>query len=365
MSEHGGNREEIADYLGINKSDLIDFSANINPLGLSENLLNVLKKNITELQHYPDIKYRKLKKAIANYHGVSSSYVFPGNGEAEVIYLLAQVLRPRHVLLLAPTFSEYEKAFNLVGSRFSYFYLNEEEGFEINPINFFEFLDNNSQIDCICLCNPNNPTGKVISKKLLTQLLGRCSVDNISLILDEAFIDFLPNTSDFTMIDELTNSDNLYILRSLTKFYAIPGLRLGYLLTHNVNTLQKMALYKIPWSINILADVIGQNILFDESFQIQTHNFINTERQRLQNELEKFHQIKVYSSSANYLLLKVTDISEFRNKLLNKRILIRSCSNYRGLTSNYYRVAVKSVEDNQYLIEAITEVCRNETDSNS
>ncbi|WEG72744.1 threonine-phosphate decarboxylase CobD [Vagococcus intermedius] len=357
MSKHGGNREEVAELMGISSESLIDFSANINPLGLSKQLVRELREKIPELIHYPDSEYRKLKQVLSIHHQLASNQILPGNGEAEIIYLLAQAMRPQHVLLLAPTFSEYEEAFSLVKSKFTYFDLLEEELFKLNDSRFRQVLKETPEIDCICLCQPNNPTGQLLTKEWLLTLLAYCDEKNISLILDEAFMDFIPNSENYTLIKAINKSKNLFILRSLTKFYALPGLRLGYIVTDNQDIIESMKEYQVPWSINTLADYAGQVVFNDPAYQKATLDLVEKEKVYLETELKKIAAVTVFPSSVNYILLKITEPKTVKEQLLKAGLLIRSCSNYRGLDGTYYRIAVKNHEQNSYLIQELLKVC--------
>lgn len=352
--EHGGNIHAMAKSLGVRIENIVDFSANINPLGLPESLKKALIDRIHVIEHYPDPEYKDLKKAIGEYHGLKEQYITVGNGATEIIYKMITGLQPRKSLILAPTFSEYEKALDKIGCEVKYYYLREEKGFQIDE-GFLRALE--EDIDLVVLCNPNNPTGQLVERKILRQILDNCRENRIGLMMDEAFIDFVSVQEEETMIHYIEDYKRLYIIRALTKFFALPGLRLGYGITAHRDLLDKIEAEAEPWSINSYAALAGEIVLKDKSYIQKSRSWIEQEQKRFYAELEKIDQIKVYAPKANYILFQLLDKEkEIQELLMKKNILIRSCSNYKNLENNYYRVAIKDYKANNTFITALKEI---------
>ncbi|MGL9727978.1 threonine-phosphate decarboxylase CobD [Enterococcus sp. DIV0756] len=350
--KHGGNLQEVSELYKIEKKNLIDFSANINPLGIPERVKEVLIKGITELVHYPDIRYRALKRAIADFHGLSEEFVYPANGAAEAIFMLGRTLQLKRLLLLAPTFMEYEAAFNQQETEFCYFNL-EQRNFQWTISELMRSAKE-QQVDGICLCNPNNPTGQMLKQFELEELFAFCQENKIVLIVDEAFVDF--TKEEYSFVSSINTNENLYIFRSLTKMFAIPGLRLGYLLTSNRSILSAIVEKTVPWHINTFADLAGQQALKETRFIEDSQHYIAQERGFLEERLAFFKELEVYPSQTNFLFMRYQGAGCLQEKMLKQNVLIRNCNSFNGLTQKYYRIAVKSRADNQILLAALEAV---------
>lgn len=273
-AKHGGNIQEISEIYQKNKRQLIDFSANINPLGIPEEIKKILTDNIEMLIHYPDIRYHSLIQAIANFHKIPQRYVYPSNGAAEAIFMLGRTLSVKKLMLLAPTFMEYEEAFGQQDTEFCYFYL-EQSNFQWS-ISQLKQAAKKQKVTGICLCNPNNPTGQLLNQSELDDLLAFCRENKMVLIVDEAFVDF--TEEEHSLIPSIKDYSNLFIFRSLTKMFAIPGLRLGYLLTSNLSILAEINEKTIPWHINTFAELAGQQALKETQFIEESKQYIISER---------------------------------------------------------------------------------------
>ena len=351
--QHGGNIHRAAIQLQISKHDIIDFSANINPLGLSIQLKNALIEGIEDIKYYPDPHYTSLMHTIAALEGISESKIVAGNGASEIIYEFIRVLEPKKSLILAPTFSEYERALRRIHCQVEYFYLEEDNSFQLDD----SFLEALYSVDLVIICNPNNPTSQLTEVPMMLQIIEACKEKSIQLIVDEAFIDFVENAKKSTMVPYIDHFDNLYIIKALTKFFAIPGLRIGYGITSNKSFLDRMNAEKQPWSINSMAALAGEIVLKDRSYMNESIDLINIERSYLYEGLKTIEKIKVFEPRANYILFKVlSDGRDIESHLLRSRILIRSCSNYRNLSHVFYRVAVKDRKSNTTLMEKLREV---------
>lgn len=354
-SQHGGNILETALTLGVSPHAIIDFSANINPLGMPESLKHAIINQMTVAEKYPDVEYRELHAALARHHDCPDEWVMAGNGETELIFALVNQLHPAKALLLTPGFAEYRRALMRIGCNIVDYALYEEEGFQPDE-RLLEALT--PDLDCLFLCTPNNPTGLLVDKVLLMAIADRCQQMNIALILDEAFLDFVPSESGF--IPLLAQYPHLYVLRSLTKFFAIPGLRLGYLVSANAPLVTRMKQQREPWTINAFAALAGEIILDDVDYIATTHRWLAEEQPRMLAELEALPQLKVWPPTANYLFMRCTNSRiNLQQALLEHHILIRHCANYPGLSADYYRVAIKSSQANDRLIAALTQILSN------
>jgi len=351
-SAHGGNIREAASVLGIPAESLLDFSANINPAGMPDSLKRAVLENMAVAERYPDPAYHQLHQTLAAHHQVPESWVLAGNGETESIFALVNGLQPRRAMLITPGFAEYRRALQLAGCDSVDYALCEEDGWQLTA----SILDAlTGGIDCLFLCTPNNPTGLLPDESLLHAIAARCRQLNITLVLDEAFMDFLCGRDGF--IPHLASNPHIWVLRSLTKFYAMPGLRLGYLVSSDVAKVDLMRERQMPWSINSFAALAGEVVLQDRDYQQASWAWLRTEGPRLFRALQKVRGLHVWPGVANYLFLRcdVTGL-DLQRALLEKQILIRSCANYPGLDERYYRVAVRSAVENDALIAAMESV---------
>ncbi len=261
--EHGGNIYKINREYGICKKDILDFSANINPLGISELGKKAYFESINDLMHYPDPDYMNLRTAISNYHNTKLDYIYTGNGAIEMIYKLFNYLMPKKALIVAPTFVEYEKALNTLDAKVDFLILKKEDNFTLD----IESLKSRAKdYELLVFCSPNNPTGKIVDKEKIIELLDYIEGKNLEckLFLDEAFIDFISEES--SMISFIPKYKGLYILRSATKFFAIPGLRIGYLLSSDEGFGLFYKKYEVPWSINTVAENVVIASLYDKDY---------------------------------------------------------------------------------------------------
>ncbi|MDF2636001.1 MAG: L-threonine-O-3-phosphate decarboxylase [Pelosinus sp.] len=354
--EHGGNLYARIREAGGCFSEILDFSANINPLGISEKIRQTLHDSLDSIIHYPDAQAYALKHALSQHYQVDPASITIGNGAVELMYILCHMLTPKRVLVTAPTFSEYECAARSSGAHIEYFYLHESCGFQIDTQALTTQL---TDIDILFICNPNNPTGTLLTNKQLDQLLLVAKAQNTYVVIDESFIDFLPNANTYTCRHLLTQYDNLIILHSLTKFYAIPGLRLGFSLGSPMITTM-LHKGKDPWNVNTLAQNAGVVALLDDTYQKLSRDFIAEKKMELYNDLLTIKGLKPYFPSVNFILINIKETAmnsgQLRQVMETHNILIRDCSNYPGLSSDYIRVAVKRPELNIILLNTLREV---------
>lgn len=370
MNEHGGNIYRLAEELNMPESKVIDFSASVNPLGVSGKVKAGIKKELQNLHNYPDPDAKKLREKIAQYHHIEPETLLCGNGSTELIYLVPKALKPRNVVIMAPTFSEYERAiyssksFNVVqsSSRLNnieplnnvelkslstilYLPLKEEDNFRIRADVFIQDMQG---CNMAFLCNPNNPTGRLLKKEEVKKIADAAKELKCYLVVDEAFIDFHPEES---VIKDVQNNPYLIVLRSMTKFYALSGLRVGYGVfpRHIVNMLKE---HKEPWTVNTLAQKAAIAALADNNHAVKTFKVIRKEKRFLENGFRELG-IKFYPSDTNFYLLKINNSFLIVPILNRKGILVRNCSNFKGLDNSYIRVAVKSRPQNRALVEAL------------
>jgi len=359
---HGGNLRETAENYNISAERIIDFSSNINPLGFPPEIKNMIIKDIDniidEVCHYPDPECKLFKDVLSANLGVKTSSLLIGNGSNELIYLLVRVLAPRRVLILVPSFSEYERAAVSAGAkcRFLNFRINHGSSSEFN-LNVDEVLQNIDGVDLVFICNPNNPTGLLLYKDEIEYLIKKCEERNVFVIIDEAFIDFVEGSEDVTMIGAAIKNKNVAVLRSMTKFFAIAGLRLGYL-AGNSELVKKISESQPTWSVNCLAQLVGKELIKNSDFIRKSREYILKQRAIFFKSLEKVDWLKPYETEANFILCEIKDsritAGELNRYCLEKRgILIRDCSNFRGLDDYFFRVAVKKHSENKKLINCL------------
>ena len=349
--EHGGNGRLLAEKNGNSSEKWIDFSANINPLGVSTSLRQVLVDSIDRITEYPDITNQYEKDLLREHHGNQDLEILLSNGAVGLFYELAQTLKPKRLLILSPTFMEYEKAFHQEGTEILYHHLTAPH-FTWTVEGLLSDIDQLEAGDVVLLCNPNNPTGSVVPVSQLLEIAKKLLERNIHFILDEAFIDFLEDEEKYSFVPYLSEFTNTIVVRSLTKFYAIPGLRLGYALGKHP-CLTKINERRAPWTINALALQALPVILKDQDYQAQTLKWLQEEKDFLYRSLETFSALTVLKPSVNYIFFKYTGSKDLREELWRYNIFIRSCSNYRNLSSDYYRVAIRSREENTCLLVAL------------
>lgn len=339
---HGGN---IYAY-----KNIIDFSANINPLGILPEILEAVNDSLKQIMNYPDIRCNELRNVLALAEGIEKKYIICGNGAADLIFQVVLAKRPKKALLIAPGFAEYEQALKIVNATIIFYYLKEENGFEVQE-NFLSYLE--EDLDMVFLCNPNNPTGKTIAVEFLEKIIDVATKRKILVVLDECFNDFLEESDVYSMKNRISSNNNMLILKAFTKMYAMAGLRLGYGLCSNEELLTKMCDLRQPWSVSIPAQAAGIAALKNKDFPKITRKYMKIERKYLLHNIKKLG-IQHLESEANFIFFRW--LPDLKEKLVKEGILIRDCSNYRGLGLGYYRVAVKSRGENEQLIQALTKI---------
>jgi L-threonine-O-3-phosphate decarboxylase len=348
---HGGNLAWAATIAGCPADCILDFSASINPLGPSPGVITAISQQLRYIDQYPTPGYQELRQALAHHHGITIDWILPGNGAAELLTWAGRELATLPLtILLTPAFNDYARALNAFGAQ----------------IERYPFLDCHGQLHDIehllakapataglLINNPHNPTGQLFHKQLLINCLEKFAL----VVVDESFIDFVPPAQ--SLVDIVTKYPNLMIIRSLTKFYSLPGLRVGYCISHP-DRLRQWQAWRDPWGVNRLAEVAAIAALTDQEFIDRTWQWYKSAQPQMWEGLTAIPGLQIYPSAANFFLFK-SDIlvPEIQRQLLQKfQILIRDCLSFPELGANYGRVAVKSIADNQKLCTALAQILR-------
>lgn len=349
---HGGNIYGLTRTQSCDWRDILDYSANINPLGLPPSVRDSIRAVLDSIIHYPDPEATELKRAISSHYHVPAEAITVGNGAVELLYLLCYQLRPTEAIVFAPAFSEYERAARAAGAAVRHIYCRAEDDFSLELDKAASAQPNS----IIFLGNPNNPTGKLLDREALLNLLTVCREKHTIVVVDESFIDFLPNNVQCTCRSLLDSFENLVVIHSMTKFYAIPGLRLGFALTEP-RLAARLQLAKDPWNVNSLAQAAGVAALADEGYQAKSREVMASAKNEFYQSLIQLPGFKPYMPSVNYILIDVKETRKSAaqwNKALNSfGIMIRDCGNYPGLTPYYMRVAVKLPEQNMLFVNRL------------
>lgn len=352
---HGSDLEKIEAVYGIKKEDITSFSANVNPLGVSPLLRRTLASHIDAITSYPDREYTSLRECIAAYTGTDASQVIVGNGSTELISLFIQIEHPKKAMILGPTYSEYEREISLGGGTTLYYPLREKDDFVLDVDDFTAHL--NESIDLLVLCNPNNPTSSCINRTDMRRILDICKQYDIFVMVDETYVEFADNMDEITAVPLTHYYNNIIILRGTSKFFAAPGLRLGYAISGNQDLIKSINTRKNPWTINSLAVIAGELMFTDEEYIQQTKSLISSERARIYEIFKNHPDFKPYKPSGNFMLLKILreDITsaDLFDKAIRKNMMIRDCSTFPFLDNKYIRFCFMMPEMNDKLIDCL------------
>ena len=325
---HGSDIEKICEYYHLNQEDIVNFGANVNPIGISTHVKQVLASHLDLLSSYPDRDYQSLRNTVSEYCGVPADYVLPGNGSSELISLLIETRAPKRTLLLGPTYSEYSRELSLSNSKCNEFLLKETDEFILNVDFLCQSLLAGSY-DFLIICNPNNPTSSAILRSDMERLLTFCEQHDIFVMIDETYVEFAPVIEDVTAVPFTKTFKNLMVLRGVSKFFAAPGVRLGYGITGNMPFLKAMKEKQIPWSLNSLGAFAGELMLKDEEYIRQTRRLILSEREKMYSALKEQPAYKTYKPYANFLLVKLlqkeTTAFDVFTHCVKNGLMIRDC----------------------------------------
>ena len=344
---HGGGIQQAAAELQRPVTELLDFSASINPLGMPPTVRAAAAAALDDAIHYPEIHAESLVNALAAHHHLDPRHFLPGNGSTPLFALFARTLRPRRALVVRPAFSEYQRALELAGSEIDVFDLDPEKNFTLDVAQLLHRIT--PATDLLLLANPGNPSGaRIEASKILT--LAHALREQALVAVDEAFIDFCPDAS---LLSAVATHPNLFIFRSMTKFYAIPGLRIGYLAGPK-NCISRLQGESEPWALSTVAIAAAKTALTATAYTEESLRLIPQLRDQLANGLRNLG-LHLYPSAANYLLLRLAEAcaDDVVWKLRQEGILLRSCSNFPPLDARYLRVAVRTATENERLLAAL------------
>lgn len=348
---HGSDLEKIERVYGIRKEDIVSFSANVNPLGVSPRLREALASHIDSITTYPDREYTSLRECIATYTGTEPEHVIVGNGSTELISLFIQIEHPKKAIIVGPTYSEYEREISLGGGTTLYYPLREKDGFVLDTEDFTARL--NESIDLIVICNPNNPTSTAVTRRDMRKILDVCKQHDIFVMVDETYVEFADNTEDITAVPLTHYYNNIIILRGTSKFFAAPGLRLGYAITGNRDLIKSINTRKNPWTINSLAVIAGELMFGDEEYIRRTRELISSERARMYRIFDAHPDFKAYMPSANFMLIRLLrdDVTsqDLFDRAIRQNMMIRDCSTFPFLDMKYIRFCFMTPEMNDKL----------------
>jgi threonine-phosphate decarboxylase len=353
---HGGNVWEISEKYNIPVDQLIDFSISTNPLGAPETALESIRQHLNLIKHYPDPNHEWLLEALAKSAGVKPNNVVVGNGSTELIYLFNEVFLDNgyEAIIPVPSFSEYKAAIERFGGNMIFLRCDSGKNFQLNVEELERAISKKTRI--IFLCNPNSPTGYLYEKEDLLRIIKFAAEKDVFVFLDEDYIDFVDDGKRYSMAEYVEEYNNLFVLRSLTKFFGLAGVRIGFGVgsPELVNILKKV---KMPWSVNSLAMFSTAAAVKDTDFIKKSRLLVSKSRREMLEMLKSIPWLKVYPSETNFLLLEIIQgdltSTQIRERLATKGLLIRDCKDFDGLNNRFFRVTVRRPEENKKLIEQI------------
>lgn len=351
---HGGDIRSAAELFGKNEAELLDYSSNMNPLGPPQSFKQVIEAYWQQIVHYPDPAQRELITAIANKHNLEQECIIAGNGAAELIDLIVRQLKPATAALLIPSFVEYEQAILKAGCKAIYIETNEQTSF-IPALEQLKQVHEQKRPELYMFGYPNNPTGTLIPMEHILYLLE----EGATVVVDEAFLDFHLEEERLSMIQWLTTYKQLFVIRSMTKFYSIPGIRLGYMMGDQA-VIRELKELQYPWSVNSLAQQLGCAAFQEKEFMIATKAWL-AEEIAWMTEAVKLLGLKPYATVTNYMLVQISKQYSLNSKRLQqlmgeRGILIRDAATFRGLSDRYIRLAIKSRASNRIMLDTLADV---------
>lgn len=354
---HGSDLEKIESIYGIKKENIINYGSNVNPLGISSKIKNNLPEKIELIASYPDRDYQILRGAIGRYVNITPENIIVGNGSTELISLCIKSVSPNKALILGPTYSEYEREINLEGGITTYYPLPEINDFKLDVNAFIKEL--NDDLDLLVICNPNNPTSTTIYNKDMEVIIDTCNNMGIFILIDETYVEFCEDMDKIATCALTNTYENVMVIRGVSKFFAAPGLRLGYGICSNKKHKDRINELKNPWTINALASYAGELMLNDNEYIQKTKNYMNTEREKIVSELKNWDFIHYYEPTANFVLIKILNkekeagaLFEF---LIKQGLMIRDASSFPFLDSYFFRFCFLKAEENDLLLSKIKE----------
>lgn len=328
---------------------LLDYSANINPLGMPESVKKAVRQAVDHAAVYPDSCCRRLRAALGEFHQVEPEQIICGNGAADLIFQLAYALKPKRALLPAPTFSEYGQALAAAGTEIHLCCLRETDNFRFD-LELWKERAEGGRPELAFFCNPNNPTGLAVKKEVLEEMAAFCLEQGIFLAVDECFCEFLDDPEGHSILGELGRFPNVFVLKAFTKIYAMAGLRLGYGICGDPGLVDRLESVRQPWTVSALAQEAGLAALKETDYVERTRELVRAQRQVLKDGLARLG-LAVWDSQANYLFFRGPE--GLKERLAARKVLIRSCANYPGLDGRYYRICVGTEENNRRFLREL------------
>ena len=353
---HGGNVWEISEKYDIPIDQLIDFSISTNPLGAPETALQAIRRHLSLIKHYPDPDHEWLLEALAKSVDVNANNVVVSNGSTELIYLFSEVFLGEgyEAVIPVPSFSEYKAAIERVGGNIVFLKCDPAKNFQLNVEEIERTISEKTRI--IFLCNPNSPTGCLYEKGDVLQVVRLAAEKDVLVFFDEDYIDFVDDDKRYSMAEYVNDYNNLFVLRSLTKFYGLAGVRVGFGIgaPDMADVLRKV---KMPWSVNSLAMVATEAAVRDVDFIKSSRRLVSESRKEMVEMFKDIPWLKLYPSETNFLLIEIVKgkltSAQLREELARKGFLIRDCQDFDGLNNKFFRVTVRRPEENRKLVEQI------------
>jgi threonine-phosphate decarboxylase len=353
---HGGNVHAAARELGRPIKSLVDFSASINPLGPSPRALRALLESVPLVEHYPDPHCVSLRRAIERRWRIDSDRIVVANGATELIDLIPRALSMRSALIVGPTYAEYARSVEQAGGRFSMVMAKQEDEYR-PPLDevahrLVRPKSGRMAVDAVFICHPNSPTGRPASSHDLQVLLAAANRAGVWVIVDESFIDYC---QALTCVLQLRRYRRLIVLRSFTKFYGLPGLRIGYSLS-STPVAEALRRYQPPWTVNAVAQLAAEAAMADTGHAKRCLTYVARERARMARRLSSIQGVTVFPSATNFLLIELprgVRSSPIAAALRRKGLLIRDCSSIQGCSARMLRVAVRKQQDNDRLLAVL------------
>ena len=349
---HGGNIYDVARRLGCKPFEIIDMSSNVNPLGPPPGLKEHLKENIDSITALPEVDAKDIAYKFAHRYDIDPECVIPGNGTTQFIYAIPQVLKTKKALILGPTYSDYADACIMHNVDFDYTIAEETNMFRIDIDSLKKII---RRFDTVFICNPNNPTGVLITAQEIEMIC--LSFPDINFIIDESYLSFVEDGDKGSMMG--SDLSNLIVLNSMSKIFRVPGLRVGFLIAPK-GIINKFNKYILPWNVNSLAQAAVSYLMTQkteiDSFVEQTRDFVKNEREKLTKTLESTGQIKIIPSTTVFMLVRLPDklnSDKVCEHLLQDKILVRNCSNFKGLSEKFIRISLKTSEINRILADKL------------
>ena len=355
---HGSDLEKIEEYYHIPKEEIVCFSANVNPLGLSDTVRQKLVRNLDIICRYRDGDYKCFLITLCAFGGADPAFLVVVNGSTELISLLISQRAPRKALVLGPTYSEYARELSLVGGSMEYYHLREEDDFILDIDDFLSHID--TDVDMVILCNPNNPTSSAIPCRDMERIICECEKKDVFVMIDETYVEFAPSVSQISAVSLVPKYDHFMVIRGVSKFFAAPGLRFGYGITSNERFLTALLTHQNPWSLNSIGAFAGEEMLKDQTYIQKTRALIASQREEMLRRLAGSETYKTYPAYGNFILARimkegVTSFDVFE-KAIHQKLMIRDCSSFAELEGEYIRFCIMLPEDNARLMDCLLDV---------